>query len=251
MAKLTKNDCDKGKPCGTACIEKSDQCKQTSGKEASSALDANAMSLSQPKKLIASGNYGNVYLQGNVLIKESKEAGKGIGVNEAAIQKKAAKLGVAPAVLSSSDSTLAMGAWMPAEGWRAGKNYKPVKSINEAERKSITAQLETLHANDIAHNDMHSGNVFVNRKAGKTGIIDYGLSKTSDEEGYASAILGDLGKGSAAVGGFEAGSKAQIAADALKEAKALGGNKAKLARAAIVLDYTNAIKQSQLGYTKT
>lgn len=231
-----QSKCDKGKPCGNTCIESGDACTIKAGTEAASALDSAVAGL----KLIAEGNYGSVYKKGNTIIKISKEAGKGIGANEAALQTEAHELGIAPKVHEATENMLAIEGWLPEQGWRAGKNYKPIKSINDAERESITSQLQALHANGIAHADAHSGNIFINRKAGQTGFIDYGLSVDKSHPEFISKVIQDIGKAGSAIQGFTEGTPL-AEAHAIMKANKPTTKAGKLARFAAVQKYLQNI----------
>ncbi len=235
--------CSTGKPCGETCIAKADKCTNAVPSSAGELLTRVASG--RGMKLIGEGNYGAVYKSDEgTIVKLSKEPGKGIGANEAALQTEAHKLGIAPKVHEATENMLAIEGWMPEQGWRAGKNYKPIKGINDAERESVTNQLQTLHANGIASNDLHSGNIFINRKLGRTGIIDYGLAKEKTEEGFISAVIADLGKGSSAIGGFSENSIAKKARDELSQHKS-STKAGKLARFAIAQAYLLALEKAK------
>ncbi len=63
----------------------------------------------------------------------------------------------------------------------------------EIGNKAILAR-KAMHLRDVAHNDMHGGNVFYDPKTGKLTLIDMGLAQISPKAALVEAMGGILGQ---------------------------------------------------------
>jgi tRNA A-37 threonylcarbamoyl transferase component Bud32 len=134
-------------------------------------------------KLLGAGKNGRVFDLGNSVIKEKTKLGIAkselrnlLGADEVGIQKRAAKIGVAPKIKKSGNRD----SWIVMEKVRGETLSKKLPKSNERVQKSIGVKtgktFKKLHAKGIIHNDSHLENIYTTKR-GKTVVIDYGLSR--------------------------------------------------------------------------
>jgi hypothetical protein len=141
-------------------------------------------SLTKDAELLAAGMYGTAIKDpGGVVVKRGE-----LGQNEAKILEKASSLGLAPKMIAAEldgpgnyDSKNRMGrmAMELANGSPIGNRDGQEKAYWEARA--------ALHRGGIAHNDMHTNNVFVDKK-GKGQFVDMGLAQDSPKAALAEAM---------------------------------------------------------------
>ena len=192
-AKLGKKNCSVGASCKGTCISKDKDCiasldkaqKTKVGKAVrrllASVVNPKRTFIPKPEgKLIGEGANGEVRaLNSAVLVKTGPSfySPKAMA-REAKIQNIAAKLGVAPLVISYSDTSIKMRMakgvlvedFVEANNTRAG-----AKAIEEMV-KARDAALTKLHKAGIAHNDAHDQNAFWDPASKKFTFIDFGLA---------------------------------------------------------------------------
>lgn len=138
-----------------------------------------------------------------------------IGHNEAAAMDRAAKAGVGPEVYRAArdmnstgrkeygvETKLGKMAYEFVEGKPASGSdfWSPAGSPKLETRDKIWAARAKLHKSGVAHEDMHPGNVIVN-KDGSVKFIDFGLAKVGNKQALAEAlgvqyVPGSKGQGS-------------------------------------------------------
>jgi hypothetical protein len=85
---------------------------------------------------------------------------------------------------------LAMGI---APGEAAAKQLMDRKVAKDIGNKGMLAR-KAMHLRDVAHNDMHGGNVYYDPKTGKLTVIDLGLAQISPKAALIEAMGGALGQ---------------------------------------------------------
>jgi hypothetical protein len=194
-------------PRGTAELRKIDE--KIESKTTAQMGDSNFnwnRSLTKDAERLGSGSYGTAIKDpNNVVVKRGE-----IGQNEAAIMQKAHELGLAPKVYAAQldgpgnfdrNNRIGRMAMDLADGEPIGVRESKVVE------KAYWGARAALHRGGIAHNDMHTQNVFVN-KDGKGMFVDMGLAQDSPKAALAEAMgvftkvpTGAVAKGGAGRGG--------------------------------------------------
>ena len=156
-------------------------------------------------KPLASGAFGSVYVDGDRIVKVGK-----IGDNELKNLAKANELGIGPKILQVGELTPRKGkthgvsvsdgsyAMEKVTGESPNNAVTAIERLNrlKANKSAIVNQIKTLHANGIAHNDFHSGNILIDSSgaSSKVTIIDFGMSMSKDTDGdrYRKAAVTDV-----------------------------------------------------------
>ena len=127
-------------------------------------------------RMLGQGKYGRAYDIGNgVIVKYGEISGYEIG-----ILKSLESVPEVPRVIASNidpnrrkETLLAM---TKATGTPL---YKMPLEEQEEAWNNFLPSIRKIHKQGVAHNDLHEGNVFYNKKDKKFGIIDFGLSTRS------------------------------------------------------------------------
>lgn len=161
----------------------------------------------------AAGAMGSVYLEKDRVIKDGI-----IGESEALALTRLGRLGISPSLLKvekmASDvdddffddlfDDVEMGGVPTFEGKIAMTRAqgRPVEGSKFWENNRwddrVSGQFwrtkAMMHKAGVAHNDLHSGNIFYDPKSGKIQFIDMGLAKVSPKDAFAEAMLQVLGR---------------------------------------------------------
>jgi len=147
-------------------------------------------------KILGEGKNGVVLDLGNRVRKEQKprkfRRNSRYNIREAQIQEKAAKLGVAPKVLSYGKDFIEM------EKIRGKTVQRSLATSNQRKQKSlgkkVAKSFSKLHKEgQIIHRDAHMDNVYLNR-LGNTKIIDYGYARQRKRPLNKREILKDVNR---------------------------------------------------------
>jgi hypothetical protein len=92
--------------------------------------------------------------------------------------------------LREKPGQLAMGI---APGEAAAKQLMDRKVAKDIGNKGMLAR-KAMHLRDVAHNDMHGGNVYYDPKTGKLTLIDMGLAQISPKAALVEAMGGIIGQ---------------------------------------------------------
>jgi tRNA A-37 threonylcarbamoyl transferase component Bud32 len=100
--------------------------------------------------------------------------------------KKISSLGIGPKIYNYDKNTgiVAMGL---VEGDQLSQKPPKTKKAKVKAMIDIVDQLRTLHDNNIAHGDLHSGNIMVTDK-GKATVIDFGMAESLQKQTNAVAV---------------------------------------------------------------
>ena len=159
----------------------------------------------KPQKVLGQGAFGRVSTTANgTVVKESTknawEEGSPVPVTaplpakEAALQRRAFKMGLAPKVIGSNKTVIEMENLTSTHEQLV--YYWDVLGKRPASRDlaGLTNAFERLHRGRIAHGDLHDENIFANKNNGLEDIrfIDYGYAQEIGDEGYLNQLLDDL-----------------------------------------------------------
>jgi tRNA A-37 threonylcarbamoyl transferase component Bud32 len=102
------------------------------------------------------------------------------------LAKRISDLGIGPKIYNYDKNTgiVAMGL---IEGDQLSEKPPKTKKAKVKAMIDIVDQLKTLHDNNIAHNDLHSGNIMVTDK-GKATVIDFGMAESLQKQTNAVAV---------------------------------------------------------------
>jgi predicted Ser/Thr protein kinase len=197
-----RKQCSIGASCGGSCVSKDKKCKTDLTPAQKNAVGAAVKKLGKVArklnptrqifkipdgaKVLGQGAFGQVIeINPSVLVKTSRNPGL-FGDNakqlqrEAKLQNRAAKLGVAPPVISYSDVAIKMrrakGELLEDFLESAGKKETMEMSVARA------AAITKLHKAGIAHNDLKDNNEFWDPKSKTHSFIDFGLATTSPKD---------------------------------------------------------------------
>ena len=159
----------------------------------------------KPQKVLGQGAFGRVSTTANgTVVKESTknawEEGSPVPVTaplpakEAALQRRAFKMGLAPKAIGSNKTVIEMENLTSTHEQLV--YYWDVLGKRPASRDlaGLTNAFERLHRGRIAHGDLHDENIFANKNNGLEDIrfIDYGYAQEIGDEGYLNQLLDDL-----------------------------------------------------------
>jgi len=159
--------CNRGKSCGSTCINPSKACVVDASPAVSDALSKVAIKLSAPPdysdwRPVAQGNYGKVSISpdGTRAVKEllvGDDGKKGeFGEFEVELATRMGELGHSPRVYRSTPDSIEMDAakgntlW---KGYRMGEGETP---MNATQATKAAAAIRDLHKMGFAHGDMHA-----------------------------------------------------------------------------------------------
>lgn len=145
-------------------------------------------------RFVGRGAYGVVFISDNTIVKRGK-----IGRAEASIQNILSKKGLAPKVISYEfDNKPTISVLKPVKGRIAmerakGKSMDDFDSPNQrvgnkTVADSYWALRAKMHRSGIAHNDLHSGNVFIDPDTGKATALDLGMSQRLPKAALSEAL---------------------------------------------------------------
>lgn len=188
--------CEKGQPCGNACIEVKDKCQETiSDSTITAGLDKWAK--------LAEGNYGVIY-QGSApentgRVKKVLKEGREWGPHEVELSKKMGELGHSPKVFSATPDAIEM---EKVNGKPIWSGYARNKEADPPEPEAFTDEqafsalnaLYDLHKMGYGHGDQHSQQ-WVEQPDGKLKLLDYGLSFKAEDN--PEKVFHDISKSSA------------------------------------------------------
>jgi tRNA A-37 threonylcarbamoyl transferase component Bud32 len=102
------------------------------------------------------------------------------------LAKRISDLGIGPKIYNYDKNTgiVAMGL---VEGDQLSEKPPKTKKAKVKAMIDIVDQLRTLHDNNIAHGDLHSGNIMVTDK-GKATVIDFGMAESLQKQTNAVAV---------------------------------------------------------------
>ena len=164
-------------------------------------LDNNKLSKYKTGKLLGQGAFGAVYKLSDEKVlkiinasnyvlpkkKEMDEWGEGLDqvVNEIKSMEKLNETEISPKIydywISNNNNSLQVYIVMEFKGITLNNwLYKENRELKKEEKDIIEKKIDIMHKKGIVHRDLHSDNILVEEKNGKTDffISDFGLSKT-------------------------------------------------------------------------
>ena len=193
--------CNRGKSCGSTCINPNKACVVDASPATSDALSKVASRLSAPPNYsdwrpVAQGNYGKVSISpdGTRAVKEllvGDDGKKGeFGEFEVELATKMGELGHSPRVYRSSDDYLEMDAAKGSTLWKSYRKAEDEEPMNAEQATKAAAAIRDLHRMGFAHGDMHALQFIVDGNDVK--LVDYGLSVPTTRQPV--RVMQDLAK---------------------------------------------------------
>lgn len=140
------------------------------------------------------GSYGTVFVSEDTVVKRGE-----IGRTEASIQSILSKKGLAPKILSYEFTdkptvsilkpVIGRIAMERAKGRSMDEFDSPDQKIgNKTVSDAYWSTRAKVHRSGIAHNDLHTGNIFLNPETGKTTVLDFGFSQRNPKAALSEAL---------------------------------------------------------------
>lgn len=140
-------------------------------------------------KKLGQGAFGTVYSSKGSAVKVSHSKGLKALENEIQMLQKTSGIGVAPKLLGSGKGYAAIQKFEGNTLWNTLTRVKQDPVFADYIFRKIVESVGALHRKNIAHRDLHAGNIFITNDY-QVKILDYGQALKRSGAAYYEAILG-------------------------------------------------------------